>query len=105
MTKVNFWTQGELLRADLLKNRIDILSHFIRVAKVKQNVKSHFQDVKRMIFVLKKLFEFNNLNACMAVVMALQSAPIYRLQKTWMVSKIEFQQQHNFKIQISILGS
>ena len=33
--KVNFWTQGELLRADILKNRIEILSHFIRVAKVK----------------------------------------------------------------------
>jgi len=32
---VNFWTQGELLRADILKNRTEILSHFIRVAKVK----------------------------------------------------------------------
>ncbi|CAF1248533.1 unnamed protein product [Rotaria sp. Silwood1] len=62
--QVNFWTQGELLRADILKNRTEILSHFIRVAK--------------------KLFDFNNINACMAVVMALQSAPIYRLQKTWM---------------------
>ncbi|CAF1011180.1 unnamed protein product [Adineta ricciae] len=61
--QVNFWTQGELLRADILKNRIEILSHFIRIAK--------------------KLFELNNINACMAVVMALQSAPIYRLQKTW----------------------
>jgi hypothetical protein len=61
--QVNFWTQGELLRADILKNRTEILSHFIRVAK--------------------KLYEFNNINACMAVVMALQSAPIYRLQKTW----------------------
>ncbi|CAF4267349.1 unnamed protein product [Rotaria sp. Silwood2] len=62
--QVNFWTQGELLRADILKNRIEILSHFIRIAK--------------------KLFDFNNINGCMAVVMALQSAPIYRLQKTWM---------------------
>ncbi|CAF1078499.1 unnamed protein product [Adineta steineri] len=62
--QVNFWTQGELLRADIVKNRIEILSHFIRIAK--------------------KLFELNNINACMAVVMALQSAPIYRLQKTWM---------------------
>lgn len=62
--QVNFWTQGELLRADILKNRTEILSHFIRIAK--------------------KLYEFNNINACMAVVMALQSAPIYRLQKTWM---------------------
>ncbi|CAF3738187.1 unnamed protein product [Rotaria socialis] len=62
--QVNFWVQGELLRADIIKNRIEILSHFIRVAK--------------------KLFDFNNINACMAVVMALQSAPIYRLEKTWM---------------------
>ncbi|CAF0757516.1 unnamed protein product [Rotaria sordida] len=61
--QVNFWTQGELLRADIVKNRIEILSHFIRVAK--------------------KLYEFNNINGCMAVVMALQSAPIYRLQRTW----------------------
>ncbi|CAF3507564.1 unnamed protein product [Rotaria sp. Silwood1] len=61
--QVNFWVQGELLRADILKNRTEILSHFIRVAK--------------------KLYEFNNINACMAVVMALQSAPIYRLQRTW----------------------
>lgn len=33
--QVNFWTQGELLRADILKNRTEILSHFIRIAKVK----------------------------------------------------------------------
>jgi len=32
--KVNFWTQGELLRTDILKTRIEILSHFIRIAKV-----------------------------------------------------------------------
>ncbi|CAF0791580.1 unnamed protein product [Didymodactylos carnosus] len=62
--QVNFWVQGELLRADILKNRTEILSHFIRIAK--------------------KLFhQNNNINGCMAVVMALQSAPIYRLQKTW----------------------
>ncbi|CAF4945663.1 unnamed protein product, partial [Rotaria socialis] len=30
--QVNFWVQGELLRADIIKNRIEILSHFIRVA-------------------------------------------------------------------------
>jgi len=61
--QVNFWIQGELLRADILKNRTEILSHFVRVAK--------------------KLYELKNINACMAVVMALQSAPIYRLQRTW----------------------
>ena len=47
-------------------------------------MKRHFSSID---IDLKKLYEFNNINACMAVVMALQSAPIYRLQKTWAVSE------------------
>lgn len=79
--KVNFWTQGELLRTDILKTRIEILSHFIRIAKVNTNM----QCMVNSTFSLQKLFDFNNINGCMAIIMALQSAPIYRLQKTWMV--------------------
>lgn len=48
--QVNFWTQGELLRADILKTRIEILSHFIRVAKVNSSFFTIIHNEKYFLF-------------------------------------------------------
>uniref|UniRef100_A0A8C2ZHE0 Ral GEF with PH domain and SH3 binding motif 2 n=1 Tax=Cyclopterus lumpus TaxID=8103 RepID=A0A8C2ZHE0_CYCLU len=58
-----FWGVREILHAQTLKIRAEVLSLYIRTAK--------------------KLCDMNNLHAVMAVVSALQSAPIFRLAKTW----------------------
>uniref|UniRef100_A0A3B3WHS8 Ral GEF with PH domain and SH3 binding motif 2 n=1 Tax=Poecilia mexicana TaxID=48701 RepID=A0A3B3WHS8_9TELE len=59
----SFWVVREILHAQTLKIRAEVLSLYIRTAK--------------------KLCDMNNLHAVMAVVSGLQSAPIFRLTKTW----------------------
>ncbi|XP_077963935.1 ras-specific guanine nucleotide-releasing factor RalGPS2 isoform X2 [Gasterosteus aculeatus] len=61
--QTSFWVVREILHAQTLKIRAEVLSVYIRTAK--------------------KLCDMNNLHAVMAVVSALQSAPIFRLSKTW----------------------
>ncbi|XP_056271494.1 ras-specific guanine nucleotide-releasing factor RalGPS2 isoform X2 [Pseudoliparis swirei] len=61
--QTSFWVVREILHAQTLKIRAEVLSLYIRTAK--------------------KLCDMNNLHAVMAVVSALQSAPIFRLAKTW----------------------
>ncbi|KAM8875619.1 ras-specific guanine nucleotide-releasing factor RalGPS2 isoform 2-T5 [Spinachia spinachia] len=61
--QTSFWVVREILHAQTLKIRAEVLSLYIRTAK--------------------KLCDMNNLHAVMAVVSALQSAPIFRLSKTW----------------------
>ncbi|KAM6963222.1 ras-specific guanine nucleotide-releasing factor RalGPS2 isoform 2-T2 [Aplochiton taeniatus] len=61
--QTTFWVVREILHAQTLKIRAEVLSLYIRTAK--------------------KLCDMNNLHAVMAVVSGLQSAPIFRLTKTW----------------------
>lgn len=59
----NFWVQKEILHASSARVRSDVLSKMIKVAK--------------------KLLDLNNLNGLKAVITALLSAPIYRLESCW----------------------
>ncbi|XP_034036284.1 ras-specific guanine nucleotide-releasing factor RalGPS2 isoform X1 [Thalassophryne amazonica] len=61
--QTSFWVVREILHAQTLKIRAEVLSLYIRTAK--------------------KLCDMNSLHGLMAVVSALQSAPIFRLTKTW----------------------
>nr|XP_006822058.1 PREDICTED: ras-specific guanine nucleotide-releasing factor RalGPS1-like [Saccoglossus kowalevskii] len=60
---VSFWVVREVLTAQTLKIRAEVLGHFVKIAK--------------------RLFELNNYHALMSVVSALQSAPVFRLMRTW----------------------
>eukprot|EP00112_Aurelia_sp_Birch-Aquarium-sp1_P009547 Seg2088.3 transcript_id=Seg2088.3/GoldUCD/mRNA.D3Y31 product="Ras-specific guanine nucleotide-releasing factor RalGPS2" protein_id=Seg2088.3/GoldUCD/D3Y31 len=60
---VSFWVTREILNANTQKKRAEIISHFIRISK--------------------RLLELSNLHSLKAIVSGLQSAPIYRLNRTW----------------------
>jgi hypothetical protein len=63
---MSHWVKMEVLYAPTQEIRINRLSQFIRVAK--------------------KLYDYNNLHSLLAILSGLQSAPIYRLKRTWKVS-------------------
>ncbi|XP_072420523.1 ras-specific guanine nucleotide-releasing factor RalGPS1-like [Chiloscyllium punctatum] len=61
--QVSFWVIREILTKQSLKRRVQVVGHFIKIAK--------------------KLQGHHNLHGLMAVVSALQSTPVFRLRKTW----------------------
>uniref|UniRef100_A0A182NNM4 Ras-GEF domain-containing protein n=1 Tax=Anopheles dirus TaxID=7168 RepID=A0A182NNM4_9DIPT len=68
-----FWTVQEILNGVSPKDRAEIISHFIRVAK--------------------KLHDINNLHSLFAVISALKSASVHRLKESWLLVPRKDQQQ------------
>ncbi|CAF93298.1 unnamed protein product, partial [Tetraodon nigroviridis] len=88
--QVSFWLVREILTAQKLKTRAEILSHFVKIAKVRPRRERIHTGVGRgeevtsgCVVCWQKLLELNNLHALVSVLSALQSAPIFRLSKTW----------------------
>lgn len=61
--QLTFWVVGQILAYDLPQQRAELVSYFIKTAK--------------------RLYRLNNLHSSNAIVSALLSSPIYRLEKTW----------------------
>ena len=61
--QTTFWCQKEILNCKRIETRGKMLTHFIKISK--------------------RLNELHSFNSLMAIVVALKSAPIYRLKKTW----------------------
>lgn len=72
---ITFWVIQEILNGVTPKQRADLICHFLRVAK--------------------KLYELNNLHSLFAIVAAMKSASVFRMNETWnAVSKRDKQTLH-----------
>lgn len=68
--QVTFWVVGQILLHDASRARCVTICHFVQTAT--------------------ELFKLNNLHSAYAVISALYSTPIYRLQRTWHLMSKKF---------------
>lgn len=71
--QVTFWVVGQILSHDSPRLRAELISNFIKTAK--------------------RLYQLNNLHSSYAVISALLSSPIYRLDKTWQYVKKKYSKE------------
>lgn len=68
--QVTFWIVGQILRHESARYRAEMISFFIKTAR--------------------HLFLLNNLHSSNAIVSALLSTPVYRLEKTWHIVRKKY---------------
>lgn len=68
--QVSFWIVGQILSHESVRYRAELISFFIKTAK--------------------QLYLLNNLHSSNAVISALLSSPIYRLEKTWHIVRKKY---------------
>lgn len=81
--QVSFWVVEEILSSTSRKSSLNGASKSSSRNTVNDEPKARAEVLSHFIRIAKKLHEINNLHSCYAIISALNSSPIYRLEKTW----------------------